>query len=68
MPHGVKFNTNSMRGTSAMLSPNESATRSMPSIPSASGSVTASPVSLLPSGDRTRTPDESAEMQRHGDD
>ncbi|WP_336339224.1 FtsX-like permease family protein [Haloarcula brevis] len=30
--------------------------------------LTASPVSLLPSGDRTRTPDEAGEPRRHGDD
>jgi ABC-type antimicrobial peptide transport system permease subunit len=30
--------------------------------------LTASPVSLLPSGDRTRTPDDAGEPRRHGDD
>ena len=30
--------------------------------------LTASPVSLLPSGDRTRTPDETGEPRQHGDD
>ncbi len=53
IPNGVKFKINPISGTIAMLRPNESATRSIPSIPDSDVSVSLSSVSLLsvvPSG------------------